>query len=176
MSMAFRGDVDTPAPTHKLVTRDRAGIRDWDETGIVTVENRALDVLMEYGTSVRLEVDSNHSRFDAVERQLTSVDTVDRLFVDSTHEFAASLQEDRRFLTSFLSVSPGETTEWTDRLFHVEAVAVLRDGSWLYRSVPHEPHIREINARECAELIEELHELFDQVQGSAVVPLCGDTS
>jgi len=43
--MEFTGNFDAAEPTHRLVSRSLSGVKDWDELGGVTVENRAISVL-----------------------------------------------------------------------------------------------------------------------------------
>ena len=171
--MEFTEEFDTAEPTHRLVSRSLSGVKDWDELGRVTVENRAIRVLMEYGTAVHLGLDPKHGQFEAVKRELTQVPDSKCIFVGSDHEFRASLPGDRALVESVLEIPDGDTDAWTDRLFHFVEFAVLTDRSWLYRSVPHEAHIREINAREHGGVIEKLNETFARVRGSAVVPFGG---
>ncbi|GEM_PF-3817011 len=95
------------------------------------------------------------------------------IFVGSDYEFRASLPEDRALVESVLEIPDSDTDAWTDRLFHLVEFTVLTDQSWLYRSVPHEAHIREINAGGHEGVIEKLNETLDQVRGSAVVPFSG---
>ncbi|WP_134670800.1 hypothetical protein [Halorussus marinus] len=167
---------DATEPTHRLVTRNLSGVTDWDDLGSVTVENRAISVLMDYGTVVHLGLDPNHAQFETVQRELMQVPDSKRIFVGSGHEFRASLPEDRPLIESLLEIPDGDTDGWTDRLFSVVELAVLTNHSWLYRSVPHEAHIREINAGGQEEVIEKLNETLAQVRGSAVVPFGGVAS
>ncbi|RLM76610.1 hypothetical protein DVK05_16445, partial [Halorubrum sp. Atlit-8R] len=111
-----------------------------------------------------------------VQRELTQVPDSECIFIGSDHEFRASLPEDRALVESVLEIADGDTDAWADRLFHLVEFAVLTDRSWLYRSVPHETHIREINAGEHEGVIEKLNETFAQVRGSAIVPFGGLTS
>lgn len=168
--MEFTGNFDAAEPTHRLVSRSLSGVKDWDELGGVTVENRAISVLMDYGTVVHLGLDPKHGQFETVQRELVQIPDSECIFVGSDHEFRASLPEDRALVESLLEVPGGDTDAWTDRLFYFVEFAVLADQSWLYRSVPHETHIREINARGHEGVIERLNDTFAQVRGSAVVP------
>jgi hypothetical protein len=174
--MEFTENVDAAEPTHRLVSRSLSGVKDWDELGRVTVENRAVRVLMDYGNAVHLGLDPRHGQFETVLRELTQVPDSECIFIGSDHEFRASLPEDRALVESVLEIADGDTDAWTDRLFHLVEFAVLTDRSWLYRSVPHEAHIREINAGEHEGVIEKLNETFAQVRGSAIVPFGGLTS
>ncbi|MDL0139439.1 hypothetical protein PNP85_07975 [Halobacterium salinarum] len=171
--MEFTEKFDAAEPTHRLVTRRLSGVKDWDELGGVTVENRAIRVLMDYGTVVHIGLDPEHGQFETVQRELTQVPDSKCIFVGSDHEFRASLPEDRALVESLLEIPDGDTDAWTDRLFYFVEFAVLTDQSWLYRSVPHEAHIREINAGEHEGVIEKLNETFAQVRGSAIVPFGG---
>ena len=171
--MEFTETFDATEPTHRLVTRRLSGVKDWDELGGVTVENRTIRVLMDYGTVVHLGLDPKHGQFETVQRELEQVPESKCIFIGSDHEFRASLPEDQALVESVLEIPDGDTDAWTDRLFHLVEFAVLTDQSWLYRSVPHEAHIREINAGRHEGVIEKLNETLDQVRGSAVVPFSG---
>ncbi|SDY97350.1 hypothetical protein [Halopenitus persicus] len=168
--MLFTENFDAVEPTHRLVSRSLSGVRDWDELGRVKVENRAMRVLMDYGTAVHLGLDLKHSQFETVQQELTQVPDSKCIFIGSDHKFRASLPEDRALVESVLEIPDGDTAAWTDRLFNLVEVVVLTDQSWLYRSVPHEAHIREINARGHGGAIEKLSDTFAQVRGSAIVP------
>ncbi|GAB7009516.1 hypothetical protein [Halorubrum trueperi] len=171
--MEFTEKFNAAEPTHRLVTRRLSGVKDWDELGGVTVENQAIRVLMDYGTAVHLGLDPKHGQFETVQRELTQVPDSKCMFIGSDHEFRASLPEDRALVESVLEIPDGDTDAWTDRLFYFVEFAVLTDQSWIYRSVPHEAHIREINAGRHEGVIEKLNETLDQVRGSAVVPFSG---
>jgi len=171
--MEFTEKLDATEPTHRLVSRSLSGVKDWDDLGGVTVENRAISVLMDYGTVVHLGLDPNHAQFETVQRELVQVPDSNCIFVGSDYEFRASLPEDQALVELVLEIPGGDTDAWMDRLFYLVEFAVLADQSWLYRSVPHETHIREINARGHERVIEKLNETFAQVRGSAVVPFGG---
>ncbi|WP_049942843.1 MULTISPECIES: hypothetical protein [Haloarcula] len=68
--MGFTETFDAAEPTHRLVSRNLSGVKDWDELGGVTVENRAIRVLMGYGTVVHLELEPKHGQFETVQREL----------------------------------------------------------------------------------------------------------
>ncbi len=172
-TMAFTENFNAAAPTHSLVTRNLSGVKDWDEFGGVTVENRVISVLMDYGTTVHLELDPKHDQFETVQRELSWVPDSECVFVRSDLEFRASLPEDRALIESLLEIPDGDTVAWRDRMFYFVEFAVLTEQSWLYRSVPHETHIREINVGGHERVIEKLNETLDQVRGSAVVPFSG---
>lgn len=57
MSLSFTNRVEPEEPTHKLVTRDRQGIKDWDEAGRIPVENRAVARLLGYWSAVHVQID-----------------------------------------------------------------------------------------------------------------------
>lgn len=171
--MSFTDTVDAAEPTHRLVTRALPGVEDWDEDGGVTVENRAVGVLMDHGTAVYLRLDPKHDQFEAVERELTRVPDRERVFARSDREFRASLPADRALVESLLAVPVDDADAWTDRTFYLVEFAVLDGRSWVYRSVPHETHVREINATGHEGLLQELSETLNGVRGSAVVPFDG---
>ncbi|MHC3381494.1 hypothetical protein [Haloarcula sp. H-GB5] len=172
--MIFRnGSIDEEEPTHKLVMQSPSGVKDWDEEGIIGVENRAMEVILDRGSTVHVELDPAHGQFETLRNKLTQVPESDRIFVASEHEHRAVLPEDRTSVDSLLEIQANDTDEWTDRLFNIEAFAVLSDQSWTYRSVPHETHIREINTAGHDGLVEELHKTLEQLRGATVKPFDG---
>lgn len=174
--MTFPVRDGTAEPTHKLVTRDLPGIKDWDPSGGVTAENRAVDILLEYGSAVYLQIDPKHGQFETIRSELARVPESEQVFIGSEREYRASLPGDRPLVESVLDIAAGDTDEWTDRTFYLDSFAILTEGSWLYHSVPHETHIRECNASEHDGLVAALNEALKQVPGSAVVPADGVVS
>lgn len=171
--MRFSETVPTAEPTHRLVTRQLPDVKDWDDAGALTAENRAMDVFVDYGTTVHLEIDSDHGQFETVRRELERVPEPERVFAGSTPEYRAELPADRPLVESLLEIPAEDTDAWTERLFAIDTFAVLSDETWVYRSVPHETHIREINAREHEGLIADLNDVLGDVRGSTVVPFDG---
>lgn len=166
-NMAFKKDsIDEEPPTHRVVTANNSGVKDWDDEGVIGVENHAMDTVLDYGSIVHIDVDPVHSQFEAVENNLTQLLNPEQIFVDPDYEFRAVLPDDRSFIHQLLETQ--NTDEWRDRLFNLNAVAILADQSWRYRSVPHEFHIREINAAGDNGLIKELHDTLEQLQGATV--------
>ncbi|MFC5368618.1 hypothetical protein [Salinirubrum litoreum] len=169
----FSDPVNAVDPTHRLVTRNLSGVKDWDEAGGVTVENQAIAILLEYGTTVHLCLDPKHSQFKTVQNKFTRVPELERTIIGSDQEYLVSIPENRALVESLLAISACETDEWVDRTFYLTEFAILNGRSWVYRSVPHETHIREINATEHDGVIQKLNEALEQVRGSAVVPFDG---
>jgi hypothetical protein len=169
----FSDRVNAVDPTHRLVTRNLSGVEDWDEAGGVTVENQIIAILLEYGTTVHLCLDPKHSRFKTVQNEFTRVPESERTIIGSDQEYQVSIPENRALVESLLEISAGETDEWVDRTFYLTEFAILNGRSWVYRSVPHETHTREINATEHDGVIQKLNEALEQVRGSAVVPFDG---
>ncbi|WP_336361763.1 hypothetical protein [Haladaptatus sp. ZSTT2] len=169
----FSDRVNADDPTHKLVTRNLSGVKDWDEAGGVTVENQVIAILLEYGTTVHLCLDPKHSRFKTVQNKFTRVPESERTIIGSDQEYQVSIRKNRALVESLLEISTGETDEWVDRTFYLTEFAILNGRSWVYRSVPHEAHTREINATEHDGVIQKLNEALEQVRGSAVVPFDG---
>jgi len=169
--MDFRDDsVAQQQPTHKLVAKNPSGVKDWDEEGTIGIENQAMEIIVKYGSTVHVEVDPAHSQFEAIQNELTRLPEAERIFIGSEEEYRAELPTDHSFITSLLEIRANSTDEWIDRLFNIEAFAVLTDQSWVYRSVPHHSHIREINATRVGGLVPELHRALEQRQGGTVVP------
>lgn len=175
-AMTLRERAGSGEPTHRLVTRSLPGVKDSDDAGRVTAENRVVDVLLEYGSDVHLRIDSKHDQFETVSGELARVPESERVFAGSGREYRASLPTDRPLVESVLELPADETDAWTDRTFSLEAFAILTEQSWLYYSVPHETHIRECNASELDGLVAALNEALEQVPGSAVVPVDGIAS
>ncbi|SFS46119.1 hypothetical protein [Halostagnicola kamekurae] len=171
--MTLRERAGSGEPTHRLVTRSLPGVKDWDDTGRVTAENRVVDLLLEYGSAVHLRIDSKHDQFETVSGELARVPESEQVFAGSGREYRASLPTDRPLVESVLEIAVGDTDGWTDRTFSLEAFAILTEQSWLYYSVPHETHIRECNASELDRLVATLNEALERVPGSAVVPVDG---
>lgn len=155
-------------PTHRLVTQTPSGVKDWEKEGIIGVENRVVEVILDYGSTVHVDLDPAHGQFETIQNELTKVPESDRILVASEHEYRAALPKDRGSVNSLLEVQANDTDEWDDRVFTIEAFAVLTDQSWTYRSVPHETHIREINTAGHDGLIEELHKVLEQLRGATV--------
>ncbi|ERG98279.1 MAG: hypothetical protein J07HQX50_02314 [Haloquadratum sp. J07HQX50] len=58
MDMKFRdGSIYKQAPTHRLVTQTPSEVKDWEQEGIIRVENRAMEVILDYGSTVHVELD-----------------------------------------------------------------------------------------------------------------------
>ncbi|KDE58067.1 hypothetical protein EL22_07435 [Halostagnicola sp. A56] len=174
--MTLRERAGSGEPTHRLVTRSLPGVRDSDDAGRVTAENRVVDILLEYGSAVNLRIDPKHGQFETVRSELARVPESEQVLAGSGREFRASLPADRPLVESVLELPADATDAWVDRTFSLEAFAILTEESWLYYSVPHETHIRECNASERDELVATLNEALEQVPGSAVVPVDGVTS
>ncbi|MBX0304559.1 hypothetical protein [Haloarcula salinisoli] len=169
--MRFRETFDAAGPTHRLNARPSSDVDDRSADGLIGVENRVVDVAMEYGTAVHLDVDPGHGQFELLQRELTQVPDRDRVFVESDHEYRANLPADRSLVDALLDVPDGDRWAYSDRLFALEAVAVLTEQSWTYRSVPHETHIRELNAAGQDGLLAELEDMLERVPGTDIVAL-----
>ena len=93
---------------------------------------------------MHIDIGPEYSQFEAVQNKLTQLPKPEQIFVAPDQEYQAVLPDNRSLLHSLLEIQ--NTDEWHDRLFHLNAFAVLADQSWTYRSVPRESYIREINA------------------------------
>lgn len=176
MSIGLTDTVAAAEPTHRVVTRDLAGVDDWDDAGLVSVENRTMAVSMAYGTAVHLQLDSDHGDFETVRAELTQVPASDHVFLGPEPEYRAALPDDRALVEAILAIPEGDTDAWIDRLYYLDALAVVSGRTWVYRSVPHETHIREINANHHDDLVDDVNAELAHVRGSAVVPFDGVVS
>ena len=177
MAMVLTEAVDAADPTHRLVTRRADG--EAGDASPIQAENRAVSVLMDYGSAVHLELDPEHDQYETVRRELERVPDSVCLFPGSENEFRASLPEGRAVVESVLEVPGGakaSSDAFTFRMFSVARFAVVTDQSWLYRSVPHETHVREINAVGHEGAIADLNATLAHVRESAVVPFGDLTS
>ncbi|WP_435152240.1 hypothetical protein [Haladaptatus sp. DFWS20] len=142
--MAFVEPFDEMDTTHRIVTRQSSDVKDWDETGQLTVENRVVDSVLGYGDAIHLSV--NAGKFDRTETKLERVDESRKIFAGSKPEYRAVLPRDGDIVRSALAVTPGNTDEWSNRLFTLNEFAIISEDDRLYRSVPHHGHIREVDA------------------------------
>jgi hypothetical protein len=173
-NIAFRGgSMAEESPTHRLLIQSPSGAKDWDEEGLIGVENRALQVMLDHGSTVHVGLDPAHSQFKTMQNRLTLLPDRNRILVGSDREFRGVLPKDRSTVESLLEIRAESTDEWIDRLFNIDALVVLTDRSWTYRSVPHEPHVREINSTGCGGLIPDLRSTLERLRGAAVTSVDG---
>lgn len=168
--------LDADESTHRVVTRQPPGVEDWDETGRIAVENRVVEVVMRYGTAVHLSVESDAEHLGSVTARLERVGRQDRVFPDGRPEYRATLPEDGDVVRSALAVDPGDTGAWVDRLHGIREFAVVTPDAWLYRSVPHHAHVREVNADGRDEMLAAVTAELDSIPRSGVVPVDGFAS
>jgi len=170
------------APTHRVVTRrpadaDVAGSEATDgggpdAVGRIGVENRAVGVAMDYGSAVHLSLAASTVERTVPEEHRAAFERVGderRRLTDGT-EYRVSLPDGREAVTALLSFDPTDTDQWTSRLFDVEEFAVVTAGSWLYRSVPHHGHVREVNAAGEPGLLTALREELGELPETGVFP------
>ncbi|ELZ16489.1 hypothetical protein C477_15695 [Haloterrigena salina JCM 13891] len=174
--MAFAEPADRSEPTHAVRTRSRSGVSDWDDDGQLSVENRVVDVAMTYGDGVHLCLDRSLLERRAPGRLSTARERFERLpddrrlFRTDSPEYRARLPEDAEAVRSCLALEPGDTDVWLARLHGIAALAVVTADSWLYRSVPHHAHIRELNADAADGLLADVAGELASIPGSGVVP------
>lgn len=155
-------------PTHRLVRRDRDAVGDAAPTGLLGVENRVVAIAIRYGSAVHLCLDSGH--FEDARERLTRLTGSDRALENTVPEYRAELPAATDSVDAVLSVPEGDTAAWQARLFGLAELAVVADDTWLYRSVPHETHIREINADAAEGYLETLQAELRDVPATAIVP------
>ena len=163
-------------PTHAVRTRSLPGVEDWDEAGMLAVENRAVKVAMNYGSAVHLGLDRSllaeraPDRLSTARERFDRVDDSRRILRNGYPEYRAQLPDDSEVVRSCLALEPGDTDGWLARLFGVAEFAVVTDDSWLYRSVPHHAHVRELNAEPADGLVADVAATLEPIRGSGVVP------
>lgn len=171
--MVLRDPVETDAATHRVATRQSSDTGDTDETGSITVENRVVDAVMAFGTAVHFRLaDETRTLEDARTRfdRATGTETV---FRGEEVEYRATLPDDAGLVRTTLAVDPDDTDAWIDRMFNIDEFVVRTDETWLYRSVPHHAHIRQLNADADERLLEAVTSALESIPRSAVVPIDG---
>ena len=168
--MGLREPFDTTDRTHTVVTRTSSTSND-EGTGWIDVENAVVEVAMRYGTAVHICIDGEilkeHSpeTLDTV-RKLTRLREDEKIIEnDKFPEYRASLPDDADVVRTCLEEN--EHDGWLARYWGIVEFVVFSDSNWLYHSVPHHSHIREINATTDG-FIEELNDTFDSIPESAV--------
>ena len=161
---------DPAEATHRVVTRQPEGVSDWDETGRIAVENRVVAALVPYGTAVHLRVDSGGSDLGELARRSARVGEGERVLAGDGPEYRVRLPDGADTLLSALAVDPGDTDAWTARLHELHEFAVVTPDAWLYRSVPHHAHLRELNADGRDGALGAVADALDEVPRSSVVP------
>lgn len=170
--MGLREPFAASEATHRVVTRQPSGVDDADPTGRITVENRVVDAAMRSGTAVHLSLDET-SRLEAIARRLDRVRGSDRVLSGSGAEYRAALPDDAAAVRSLLAVEPGDTDAWLDRCVGVEEIVVRSADAWLYRSVPHHAHVRQLNADGREGLLAAVADALEPIPRSTVVPIDG---
>ncbi|EMA39112.1 hypothetical protein [Halobiforma nitratireducens] len=174
MTLVDFGDRDEP--THAIRTRSRSGVEDWDAEGGVAVENRVVDTVLEYGNAVHLCLDealladTAPGRLSTARERFDRPDACRRRLRNESPEYRARLPDDIDAVQSCLALEPGDTGGWLARLHGIAALAVVTPDSWLYRSVPHHAHIRELNVDPVDAVLEEVTATLESARWSAVVP------
>lgn len=162
--------------THRVVTRRASGVKDWDESGELTVENRVFDVLVRFGDAIHFRIADDTERLERYKERLERVDGADTVLAGTDAEYRAMLPRDGDVVRSMLEVESDDTDGWIDRRFNLDEFAVVTGDDWLYRSVPHHAHIRDLNAAGRGELLEAIRAELESVPRSAVVPADGFVS
>lgn len=134
--------------SHHVVDRGLLGSEDGDPT--VRVDNAIASVALAYGDGVRVVADRSLLDNDPIaDRAFSSLSPVSggecRI---GDGERRARLPEDRHTVERLLDFDgrfETDTNAWLTRLHGIEEFAVFAGGEPIYRSVPHEHHIRGVN-------------------------------
>lgn len=175
--MAFTDSVRGTDPTHAVRTRSLPRVDDWDDAGALAVENRVIDVAMGHGDALHLCLDESllearaPDRLSASRKRFDRVEESRRVLKNGHPEFRAHLPADADAVRACLALEPTDTDGWLARLFGVAEVAVVADDAWLYRSVPHHAHVRELDAEAVDGLRPDIREALAPIRGSGVVPV-----
>lgn len=169
--MALREPVGTAAATHRVVTRQPSGVTDTGETGWITVENRLVDAVMGFGTAVHFRLADETRTLEAVKPRLDRVTGSDAVIRDGEIEYRVTLPADTDLVRATLAVESDETDAWVDRVFNVDEFVVRTDETWVYRSVPHHMHVRQLNADARDGLLDAVTDALESIPRSTVVPI-----
>jgi hypothetical protein len=171
--MGLREPLDTTDQTHRVVTRTSIVSND-EGTGWVEVENTVIEATMHYGTAIHICINGEILRRCSPEtlatvRQLTRLRDSETVLTNSGYpEYRASFPSDADTVRACLD--PDGDDAWLARLFGTYELAVVREDVWLYHSVPHHSHIREVNATVDG-VLDEVNDALDSIRGSAVFPV-----
>ncbi|QCS42948.1 hypothetical protein [Natrinema versiforme] len=176
--MAFAAPFDRIDPTHRLVVRSPSAAAESDRPDPLAVENRIVEIAMDSADAVHCCLD--RSFLDAADpartkacNRLHRVRESDRVLASGEPEYRAALPADRDAVRAYLSVDRENTDAWLARVFGIAEFAIITDDSWLYRSVPHHDHIRELNANAVDGFLDDVTASLESIPGSGVVPFDG---
>lgn len=171
--MSIDRSFDTTDQTHRTVTRTSTVSND-EQTGWVGVENIVVEAAIRYGTAVHICIDGEilencSPETLATVRQLTRLRDSETVLTNNSHpEYRATLPDDAD--TVMTCLSPEGDDAWLARLFGTDEIAVVCENGWLYHSIPHHSHIREINAAVDG-FLDDVDDALDSVRGAAVFPV-----
>lgn len=171
--MALHEPFDERDATHRVVTRQPAGVDDTGETGWITVENRVVDVTMRFGTAVHLSLDEDADVLEDVRGRLDRVPESERVLSGTGPEYRATLPDDAAVVREAIAVESDDTDAWVARVFALEEFVVRTADAWCYRSVPHHAHVRELNAAARDGLLAAVGDALESMPRAAVVPIDG---
>jgi hypothetical protein len=172
--MGLREPFDTTEPTHTVVT---CTSKVWNEedTGWIDVENSVVEVAMRYGTAVHFRISGDElgeydpeaativrERFEPVDESECVLDR------EKYPEFRATLPEDVDAVTVCLAIRGDDT--WLGRLYGVYEFVVVRDGTWLYHSIPHESYLQDVNGDGADGFLEQVATIVDSTPEFGLFP------
>ncbi len=165
--------------THRLVYNDAALSSGDDEDAATAVENVVVDAVSNFGTEVRIAGDFDWIR-ERVPRMWRGLERFEPVPADERRltggpERRAPLPQDAAAVAAALDFD-GDWDEdaWVARLFYVDEFAIYDDEQWRYRSVPHETHVRDLNADGADDMLEAVRDALADVPGVAVFPTDDD--
>ena len=158
-------------PTHVLVTRRPSDAAAPEGMGRVSAENQVVAEAMRHGSAVHVQVEQStldNMTPESARGLFERVTENQRLTGDP--EFRVPLPAGRDAVASLLSFDPENADSHTQRIFGIAEFAVVTPESWLYRSVPHHAHIRELNADPESGFLSEVRKLLAAVPQTGVFP------
>jgi len=158
---------DDARPTHRVVCR-LAGPAS-DDPSWIAVENSVVGVAIAHGTA--LHVTTTPAALDrmvdtVVRDEFVQVTDSGRLSGDTEFRADADSQAAAQLLAGAFEAGD----EWADRVFAIDEFAVVGPEGWLYRSVPHHAHIRELDADGAKRFLRAVRAAVSEFPRTAVVP------
>lgn len=157
--------------THVVVSR-RSPNSEKSDIGEIGVENRVAETAMNHGSAVHVAIQESALTEMVGEEFREHFERVDRDGgrLTGETEFRAVLPDGRGAVLALLSLEQADTDEWDRRLFALEEFCIVTPDSWLYRSVPHHDHIREINAGASDGLLSDIGDTLAGIPRTGVFP------
>ncbi|WP_155120554.1 hypothetical protein [Haloprofundus marisrubri] len=162
-------------PSHHVVDR---GLAETDGDSTLVVDNAVAAVALDFGDEFRVRgsptflAENDPVAADAL-TSLSRVDEERKRRLDGGEEWDGSLPTDRETVERLLDFErrfAADTDAWVARLHGIDEFAVFGDGDPLYRSIPHETFIRELDDATTG-FVDAATDAVSELRGVAVLPV-----